>query len=860
MRLIDNMLAYKPEDISVRLRNTFVNVFLEKAKEFVVLQKDILIELMIIDYKNHNFSDGLTLSDYAGELGLPKHFFDQERILAEIRKVESPYYRARALIRLSGYMPRERERLLKEASETADYIEDPFEQFEVSSYLLKEKAGTDRNLHELIGKITDPQEMIYAIVEMASIEDVETSLDYLPMAVSKIKDREALLKIFNCLDAIFPDKNYVGPLIEETQGSLSADVYSMAIHKRYGKIISETLENNIANLTDIQKGILPLLSLACKLFETYNEFSAGRISLNSLWGELHSDPDKVIDMLYERGVEDGLALTRSAADSIGDLIKKGKVGSIAKLFPLLEDPSSDAIPIISAWLQEKSLDKSFRSLIILILRESKRDIRVGEINDIISLLKNNNDRILLRAELLIHSNLLGPRKFEERTLKGSSIDKEVLYELASQSLYWMARDPVIGNRIRWYYSALVFDDPGYMAELCENILNDLRSVESRHIISSVDYMGMEAAEILVRYFAQNNENLQTAVIECFANCSSGYSEEPFIKELWNRIYEQVRDGSIRLNENLKQKNIMIGNLSYALAVITDKANNRGSNLSLAEMREIATSEIDRIIVPLGNLVEPDSLEFQKLPETIASQYYVSGDFLGKYNSVAEMVLEQPHLFTFILEQIEFYLVDVGNKNHATFNPALSHFLLAAATTVKQNQSSFNNYSRINLLIGLLKKVMKSSARFVNRYAAITLLGYVRTPDFETIEIIIQSFYDDIDVSNAAEEAIERMRNAEEWIIDKLIRELGKSSGTVALNIANVLTSLGRNSKIPMEKRNEIMRALSDCVLSKERNKPIYKFTGTGWKHKDDELRISYEGDLKEKIYSLLLKLNGFNPN
>lgn len=859
IRLIDNIVSYRAENIKYDLRNSLIHIFLEKSIEFIETKRDILLELLIIDYKNHNFSTGLTLSKYASELGLSIHFLDHERIIAEIRKINSPYYKVRALLRLSKYLPARRKHLLDEAYASVQLIKDSFEKFEVLSYLSKERVVKDLNLDILINKIEDPVKYMYSAIEYASINDMDVAVQYLNKGIYGIKSDAVIFNVIRCLDCLMIDDNIREHLKQRLKTSGKQGLLPLLMHEKYEKTISATLSVKEDILSDSQKEILPLLSVSCKMYELHQEFIRKSKSLKSLWKELPANPDATVNLLYEMGVRDGLVLTKAAADSLSEMIKQQKSASVLKLFPLLESPSSDAIPIVTDWLSDGLLkNRILKNDVILIIRESGRNFQAEEIKYLIKCLNSDNDRILLRSQLLIHSNMIGNRKFEERKIKISSVDKEVVYEMARQSIAWERLKPVISGRIRLYYSAVIFDDVPFMQEICSNILEGKRQAESIMILDSIQYMEKEVGDVLIENFSGTNAELQKAIIKCFANCSTEYHIAPYIDDQWSIIYHNITTGLAKLTDETGSEIVLTENLLYTLAVITDTANKAGNNLSLEEIRSIGEGEFMKIMPSISTLLETGE-QFKTLPRTIAQLNFVYSNYLEKYDQVSEMVLDQPHLFTYILEKLEQQLLKDQSSDRTSFNGILHHLLLASSTAVVQNQSSFNNYHGIERLVALLKTVAKFHTRFVCRLGAIKLLGYYRRSDREIIDILIKSFDDDVDVRNAAEDAMERIKNVDDWIIDDLIQKMQESSGTVSLNIAQVLTSLGRSSKTRPEKRNEIMHILAQCVLDKNYDKPIYKFSGTGWKTKDDELKIVYEGDLKEKIYSLLLKLNGFNP-
>ena len=855
IRLIDNILSYTPERIKQSMRHSLIVILLRQSIKLIELEPAILIEMLIIDYKNHDFSSGLALATYAEKIGLPKHVFDKQLILAKINNITSDYYRARALIRLSKYESGSSVQLLNAALDAASKIDDPFRKFEILSYLSKELQQNKVDLYEHINEITDTKQLTYAAIELASIDGFEKAEQYLVKSIPAITDMKEQLAVFRCLEILFPDNPGIRKLQVESTLWLNNKAWQLLLNHRYEALFSLMLQGKEGLLSDNQKQIWPLFLLSGKLAEASHYFIVKDDDIDALWKQLPRDPIAVAEAIYNLGINDGLVITKKAAQSIHHFIEKKNITPIVKLLPLLENPATDARPIVTEWLS----DEQFRSFAILILREEKRDFLAGELTAIMPLLMSSDDRILLRAGIMIHTNAFGTMALNDRIFKASSIDKVVLLELARQSIYWVSRSPFLANQIGLYYDRVLFDDIAFTEELCNNILlKGPIEEESKVILCAVNYISQEVAGVLVQYFAHDHEILQEAILITFALCSSGNMKERHIDEQWELIYNNINKGTYKINEQLLSRTILTDDLIYSLAVITDRANETGPDLPLSEIREIAAEVMKKITPTIREIAEQQLLS--TLPRIIAQQYYVKSNYLLKYSSISEMVADQPHIFSFVLEQIEIHAQKKRNRFDDVFNPLLTHYLLIAATVVRLNQSSYNNYNNINALTGILKRLAKYDRRFVNRYSAITLLGYCQETDIETLEIFINSLYDDIDTRNAAEDAIERVKNADEWVIDKLLRELGKSNGTTALNIAGILTSLGRSSKISMEKRNEIMQVLTACVLNNEYNKPIYRFSGTGWKTNDDELKITYQGDLREKIYDLLLRLNGFNSN
>lgn len=853
IRAIDNILQYDPSNVDFSKRLALISDFLLKVADFANDNPDMFLELLIIDYKNHDFEFGLVFRETAEKMGLPKYSFDKKEIIARIEAIPSPYYRVRAFIRLAKYELQDRETLLIKALATALEIVEAFQKFEVLSYLKKELSFPDMTLEGLLDSIDHPLELVYAAIEFASVEGIEKALRHLTRAIPLLTREDDVFTVFRCLEKLFPGHPDVRALQSSNHILAGHELYQAWVNHQYSKIIHAVTAEQPGVLDDGVE-MLPLFMLSCKLFELHDHFVAKSDSLEMLWRKLPDNAAEVSARIYKEGVRDGLSITRSVVNSIDMLLETGQKDVVMKLMPLLEMPAADARPGVTEWMDNEEL----KSMAILILRESKRDFTAEEIKDIMPLLKNSNDRILLRADLLVHSNIMGTRQFNQRILKASSLNSNILYELARQSIYWAGRDPVIVTRIRAYYDTLIFDDASLARELCASILsNDANAERSKNILISVNYISEEVADIFRKNFRHPDAEIQKAILVCLANCSYKSFSESYINACWQSLCDEIRTGSLVVSDELQAYSFLSEDLTYPLAVITDTANGLGPNRSLSELRNIAAKALKDTIPDIRTAITNYMID--SLPLIIAQQSYVRSDYLDKYVDVEEMVLDQPNLFHFLLDQVEEYFHKGQDQYEKIMNAGLMHFLLAAATVVKSNQASFNKYPRINELVAILKRIVKHDSRFVNRYGALVLLGYCRRMDIEIVDILVRSLYDDGDIRNAAEETIERIKNADEWIIDKLLKEFERSNGTMALNIAGILTSLGRSSRTSVEKRNEIMKFLSAQVLSSE-SRPIYKFIGTGWKTKDDELKIVYQGELQEKIYQLLLRLNGFGTN
>lgn len=864
--IVDIIENASTEGIRGNLRNALVSTVLKTFRPFLESNPELLPEFLLVDFFNSSNFDETAYKGAWVQI-LSGNIPPLKRLLELTSQLKSPYFGTRAFNRFARYIPwlwKDSDSLIDELCSS---ISDPLARFQMrlervyQRDLLGEGEGELDLLLADIEQISDPDNKARALLQTwgrfpGEIPE-ELFWKQLLKHTAEVKNHLDKAELLRLIRKVYPEES---EKIKVMVALSSKDDPPEFVHYAQGYdgcVVQSVLEKYQDLLTSEEKELLPYLLLGVKLYDLLNGFS----KLNDedhLWLKMLSNPDdQILDEIYSKGTTAGIVLNRVKALAIDHLIKSGKSQWAKRLIPLLNHTKTDAIPFVKGW--EQHADPEISDIATLILAEKSGIITIENIGTIINLLTNKEDYSRLRACLFLHGPLLGARTLEERSLKTSSINPDLMYLIARYALISLSTHPLVSDRLSNVFYILICDNTSLLAQLCDEIESSRdRIAEAKWILSRFQMIDQESLDYLVERFKSTTSlDLQLAIFKCFICISSDYlrKNNPLISvEGWEALDDLSNNLLNYGSDRFLDQMVLTESVRYILAVITDSTSGESVVHSYQELTQIAINEFGKYALSIRDYCKTSDPE-KNLLQAVSAVYYINASYIEDYSLVGQMVSKKPELLGTMVQILEMY--QANDKIDDILCPVRSYILYCISVAAQYCPSEITILLERDQFMALIQKAIKSQ-RFLNRSAAITLLSFTRIVTPNIIYHLINCLKDDQEVKEAALRALDRFRNFEEGTLEVLLEKMGTESPYIAFGISHVLVSLYRSGKMNAIQRKLIREKLSQIVTNPDYNRGIFEFFGTGWKANNEQLQIRYTGRLNQKVYQQLIQMSEIN--
>ncbi len=840
-------------------------VFNEFVKGIVPLLKnnaDLIPELLLEDVHRNN-TKSIIYDTFPELRHSVNSFADFKKLIISIK---DPYFRSRALIRLAQYEPEHYSTHIDESLNIAKDIDTPYQRCLALEHLIP------------FCSINKKRELIDLILESYELIDNPESESRLLIRISRYLDEDKKSIQHIALDKIklIVDEHDKSELLIHARYHMQNDLELLTKINDISDAIcdiwykSQALELRGSQLLEI-KNILkssdeksfflcvPMIASAV-LFDLQKNFNLNIDKIEKCWSDLIHEPniDKAYS-LYFLGIKDGLLLSKTAVIIIDELIKNEEHQTIVRLlFPLLQEPKQESIPIIEKWLTHS--DEFISNHAALFLAEKDRILNLSNIDKLVSLLREKNDRTRFRIFTFFNNPVVNSNV--DNRVHTSKTEKELLEKISLHNLKFYEEDPKKGVILTWFWETVIFDNPIFIKEWINEIeINGNNKKNSIHIIKKIKMMDNESMEELLKGLMSQNSETQIAVF--YSICSFFYnytnkgeksswksSDYLLSDHSWTNLKKTIEGLENYATPDLLNKKIRMGDSIKIFSRISDLLENK--NISQEEAKRAFDSNIQSCVVKLKDILSNKEQSLGNILYEIGKEHYWGSSHQDDAWEASKFLEKSSHMFPLLINSLEEYLTKNDTSDETR---EIKHVLLtvAAAGTIRQ-PSTFANLAKSTNLEELLTKATLKDDSFVNRLSAIILLSHLKKVNTITLNAIRSALQDVKNVKDAAIETITNFNNFDDIILSKLIEDLYDESAIVSYISAQILASLGHNDKVSADQRKTILLELTKVVRDSNSMKGIYDLPSIGKIHTKSKLH--YTGSLNEKIYRELLKFSG----
>lgn len=576
-----------------------------------------------------------------------------------------------------------------------------------------------------------------------------------------------------------------------------------------------------------------------------------------MWANLREHAaDGAAYALYSRGQDEGLSLTRAAAEVL-DQLAPTEVEEYAPLVPLLQSPEPEAMPVVHEWFAARPGPLRGQAALLLAEREG---VRVELLPHVFAALRSFNDLTRIRAAQVIHHPLVCPEVPARRL---SVVGRSVVEAVTREALAVGRDEPDVAARLSWMGQDVLFDDDAAVRDWLAAIRAD--PLAGRPVAGRLDPGGDPGrpgvlAERVLRMIEAVTDPVWDALM-------SGLEAGPVpvrtaaLIVLMRLAYRTVTASPIRLTparwaraaevlgrlgrSDLPDTPILLGGPAGLIRAAAAAA---GPGDAVERARRF---HADLFTVRLGDLLttpprNPDAERLPPLPgftgddaptpaltwlRYLASQHlYASGEpehYLAPTEAARQLLRESPAALEVLCDWLTAELPTLGD--YTLFFQTADELLVATAQAAAVEPRAFESYTGRDRLRVLLSVAARRARTRLGRAAAVTLLGRLRLCDREVAEAFAAAALGVDDLRQAAQTAATHFRPDNTEFLPILAGRpdhgtgLYHPSGVVAYQYGLILEGIGRgaNGAAGDQIRTEVLLALATAIRHPATNRAVH---------------------------------------
>jgi hypothetical protein len=730
-----------------------------------------------------------------------------ERVLARARALMSPYYRARALWRLSPLLPHDRLGLLREAESAADEIVDPHQRVQVLERLAASTHDRSGILDKCraAGAITHPADRARAWARLSFLHpaaDAPEMLRWALAAAAEIPDESERAEDLRLLGGVvqgFPE------LVDEWH-RLCAVIHQPNARARalghYGRILLDT-QDRLTELAENANSVLVPIVLAALLadVEAANQEQTG----DGLWHRLAADPtesnrDKLVQSLHR----DTVSLSGVIAQALDQVLASNNPSVAYPLLPLLTHPQPEALAILQQWLRRsRPLVARHAALLLAEYRGMSRET----IPALVEFMRADDDLLRHRAGRVIHS---GKWSYEEFPMRSSLLGREGIEALWQANLELGYDDPGVAIALSWHSHCLLYDDPRAISTWATMLMDNAAGAPvAARCLSYVEALTPQVWEALLQALRTGNAAVKQAVLKAVASLQHRTTDKRprLTGKQWEEFLEVIPELD---TECLKSFRLLPATHQHFIdviqTVVTAPAAEGNPDL-VRRARELLWERHGTSYADILNS-EPAAVA-RRLKDVAASLYYSTK--LGKIRAAAEAIRDNPEWLKLLLRWLVTALQEGVRDPDDPFTPERSTLLELAAAAAQFSPATFASLADPDEFEPFLYLTIRHHNVFTGRAAAVRLLGYLRRISPRVVEALHHALRDVTQVQEAVMDAAPLFRRLDQTLLRRLFEGLDDPSAMAAYATAQMLTAIGRSERTSPEQRRQILHALATAI-------------------------------------------------
>ncbi|MBP9846692.1 MAG: ankyrin repeat domain-containing protein [Saprospiraceae bacterium] len=760
-----------------------------------------------------------------------------EQLMYRIDKIESPYYRARAQLRLAMSQGNKKDTLFLAALQDTNEISDNSEKAEMR-VLLAENAVLVLSLEEARQKISgflesalesircvpDPGQRALLITRLSLLSSnrdlwINEAISYLVSIEDELRrayHARLLLPIWKTLS-------------NATTQSLIAHLYSSF----QDSVFLSFAEKYLSSIIEIPTKILSLeekifiyehwvaLLVASQAHDCQQDYGFS-LSIEESWAKLMIEGNEdILIQLLANMKGNGFVLNIAAGLAIEQLFHQHQDSLLDCVLPYVKQASQDMIPLLAKWLLAENRQQQL--LAVLLLSEMYQQLFTSYIAQFIELLSSPYDEWRQRASFLLHRNL---KRQNTPFLKLSILGKKAFLELARARVDAQRYPRSVRVEVRWLGHFLIHDDPLLMQysinQLKINALDAIKAEQYQSAITFCDFISFSVFEVILDQYATVNDSTQFALFELMqrANKSfqNSYEYAGDSRKQRARFFQLFKQTNNALFE-AKQQRVSYGE---GVAQIISAIETTSQQESSSKYAAIISYWKEKCLMPLSSLKH---LSETHLFEKIMSFFFQVNkmvdieSFQVEYQTSAENFVKKSLPIRTLLELIQVLLQET--EDYFLLEMALGISLYVAKQLPWQFRKMISLMIKedVRLLQGLLTIMSAQSSAHSLRANAIQLFEFIPLCS-ETLHAIEYGIRDVNDVRALTLKMVHVLSDSQQVnveLVSYLITQIENKSAILSYTAIHCLRSIAQSELTPRQVKQHIMlslKAVGEHLLAK----------------------------------------------
>lgn len=625
--------------------------------------------------------------------------------------------------------------------------------------------------------------------------------------------------------------------------------------------ITEKKENYFPNS---MVGFWSLITLFQSTIDLSNELQNAKANSgqNFYWKSVESTEniEEVLSKILEDG-KNGVILTRSIADTINTLISKKKFSIATALLPLIENPTTNAWPVVEEWKHSDSLlVRNFYHL----LKAESNSFTNHTVQALIALLQSQNDRLRCRAIIAINGPYPDAGN-EDRSIFTAELGLDALMFVYKKILSTRIEDPSIAQTLGWINLNLAHNDESIIDKLVEKIRNPSELLDkkiSRKIIEDIQFVSPNVWIKLIHYLKSKETGLELKsillkLILKFCHLGGKFKIHwPY--GAWFSLSEIITKEHLEILESNNFCNYNFDNILSTLEFVeTKELLNTYEKIVLCNNR---LDDIGKIKFPESLLVDGfksyDSKLFRKFSEAGSTLFIRPDSIVEEAHLNAQTITEKPELLGLLFDWTLETLSDELIKDDGSFKGGkLALFSAATANLVPDTYSQIvdSEYAE-----SVLTEVIERHPFWVARQGAINMLACLAEISEKSLFALEYALRD---VDHVQEQAMKSYKYFKRIVNDGALRKLADNvkngNGILAKISCQIITEVALTNNHDERFRKNAIEIISEALRSQLRTVNSGQFVYILDIKSDHILfKPKYIENLTDCFYNELIKITG----
>lgn len=759
-----------------------------------------------------------------------------------------PYFRCLALLELCQWRPTHAAELLNAAQASASVIRDPVRQFIALDKLIPffpdQASAMSKKLITLLRNKNFPDRYraeAWMHMTIHTLPDEHRAmLEQALKAADRVQDKRSRTML---LREIGP-RIMIDPHLRKTFNAAVAklkDPFHQALATRQLSLMVQHFATRFVQ-PDAQTTInLAILGLAAAIEDAQqNTLTDDQFGL---WADLfQTDRQDAIVKILDQGAATGFTLNAQRTNVLDYLINLGELADVLALLAVGYTPEPTVLPIVERWAAHTN-PELVRHARLLLAEAGKLTPNIAA--ELLTILQSDDDRMRYRAAVALHGT--ADSSETNRRYRVSQIGRQSVEIVTEAVLPTSMNNVGIVSTVLWFFHNLVQDDPSSIDRWIEEVNDFERGDIAQKILSGIEFLTTEVLDQLIQRLPSAPPAAQRALVQSFGRMA-------YLKQLPDSRWPALLTALHALAPETLADIVFIrngaGQVAQALLLAFQQLHEGQLHLDVAIVTLI--SKLPEQYETLAALADADHSVAQDLLSALGSTNYWSGTYREQIRVAAAQLPDN----TLIFQLLQAWIVRLDPPIHKVDQRITEYVLDIAVAMAERAPAAFANLDQQEALEYRLVEIATLHRGFVERMAAVTLLGRMRRVSPKTISAFLAAMHSSPYEQQAALDAAMRQRVIPDEYLTTLLEGLSDVNASRVYAVAQILRALTRNNKLPPQHHTHIAFALVEAIkhLGKQSRRDVYLMTGD-WRDGGGQFTIEHRGQLDETLYEVLVQIS-----